>query len=928
MVKTRTRYLYIVLAVVLAFSFLPAAQAQQDPAVTLLQEMSPAERVGQLFIITFDGSNLDPDDPAYELIVNHHISGVLLTRENNNVVEAPESIENLQNLILSLQELKHNASSLDVTPDPSSYIPLFIGIEQEGAQQGEQTIIEGRSATATNMAIGATWDANIAYQAGEIVGRELEAIGFNLMIGPSLDVLEDPQISGTSDLGIRTFGGDPYWVSVMGEAYIQGIHASTGRRMAVFPTHFPGLGSSDRPIGFEVPTIRKTLEDLQLLDLAPFFAVTSLSDGDTKALADGLLTAHIRYQGLQGNIRATSRPVSLDPQAFSLVMSLEPIQTWRALGGVTMSDSLGSRAIRYFRDPSGETFSAHLVARDAFLAGNDLLLLDDFQDSGDPDEFTTIVSTIEFFEGKYAEDPIFAQKVDEAVVRIIRLKLGLYGGTFSYSRVLQAKNDLEQIASERQITSQISTSSATLLSPTQNEVDDRVGGIPKIGERIVFLTDVRYSRQCSTCDYQALIEVDALERAILRQYGPGAAGQVGGWNLRSYSFADLANYLGERPAEPPLIPVVSPEEVDEAIRQADWLVFNMMDSRANTYGASALKSFLDLRPDLALEKRVVVFAYDVPYGLDATEISKIDLYYALFDSSQAFVDTAAKLLFQEQTADGASPVNVPGIGYELIEVTAPEPDQVISLHLAPDPSEESESAEPLGFLIGDTVTIQTGVIVDGNGNPVPDRTPVEFSIRSGVEGVASTIVSTTTEEGIATLNYTLEQTGLIAISAQAGGARISETVQIDAKSDAPAQATVISPTPLPTITSEPTTTPDLTTPTPFGESEQEEGAIEGTFSSRLGALVMGLFAAAVVSYVGYFTANREQLLNEHILRYTLVPAIAGLLAYNYLALGLPGSQIFTTGLGGVGVFAVVTVGGGIGLFGAHFWYRMVNQRRS
>ena len=31
-----------------------------------------------------------------------------------------------------------------------------------------------------------------------------------------------------------------------------------------------------------------------------------------------------------------------------------------------------------------------------------------------------------------------------------------------------------------------------------------------------------------------------LETAVLELYGPGAAGQVGGWNLISYTMADLA----------------------------------------------------------------------------------------------------------------------------------------------------------------------------------------------------------------------------------------------------------------------------------------------------------------------------------------------------------------------------------------------------
>ena len=44
--------------------------------------------------------------------------------------------------------------------------------------------------------------------------------------------------------------------------------------MAVIVKHFPGLGGSDRPIEEEVATIRKSLDELQQVDLAPFFTVT------------------------------------------------------------------------------------------------------------------------------------------------------------------------------------------------------------------------------------------------------------------------------------------------------------------------------------------------------------------------------------------------------------------------------------------------------------------------------------------------------------------------------------------------------------------------------------------------------------------------------------------------------------------------------
>ncbi|PJF23941.1 MAG: hypothetical protein CUN53_20350, partial [Phototrophicales bacterium] len=46
-----------------------------------------------------------------------------------------------------------------------------------------------------------------------------------------------------------------------------------------------------------------------------------------------------------------------------------------ANGGLIISDDLGSKAVRDFYSLGGDSFSPRLVARDAFLAGNDLLYL-------------------------------------------------------------------------------------------------------------------------------------------------------------------------------------------------------------------------------------------------------------------------------------------------------------------------------------------------------------------------------------------------------------------------------------------------------------------------------------------------------------------------------------------------------------------------
>ncbi len=94
-----------------------------------------------------------------------------------------------------------------------------------------------------------------------------------------------------------------------------------------------------------------------------------------------------------------------------------------------------------------------------------------------------------------------------------------------------------------------------------------------------------------------------------------------------------------------------------------------------------IRRFLSERQDLLLDKKIVLFAFNAPYYLDPTDISKLTAYYCLYSKSAPFVEVAARLLFQEISPIGSLPVSVPGIGYDLFTATTPDPNQVIGLSM-------------------------------------------------------------------------------------------------------------------------------------------------------------------------------------------------------------------------------------------------------
>ncbi len=279
------------------------------------------------------------------------------------------------------------------------------------------------------------------------------------------------------------------------------------------------------PPGGEPATVRKSLEQLKQIELAPFFTVTGNAQTPAST-ADGLLVSHIRYQGFQGNIRSTTRPVSFDPQALSQILSLPEFTTWRAAGGLLVSDDLGSPTVRKFYDPGGQSFLARLVARDALLAGNDLLFMGNIVSSDAPDNYTSVVQSIDFFGQKYNDDPAFAQRVDDAVVRILTAKYRLYGD-FLPAGITPPSNGLENLGQSQAVTFEVARDSATLVSPGAADLETVLPTPPAVSDRIVFLTDTRPGNQCSTCGEEPMLAVDDLQKSILRLYGPGQGGRFG-----------------------------------------------------------------------------------------------------------------------------------------------------------------------------------------------------------------------------------------------------------------------------------------------------------------------------------------------------------------------------------------------------------------
>src|SRR3990172_3565855 len=99
------RLIRILLLFVFLAALLPvptAAQAQTSDVTAILNSMTPEERVGQLFLVTFTGTDTSATSKIYNLMTHYHVGGVVLLAQNDNFAQAPDTIVQAHTLIKNI----------------------------------------------------------------------------------------------------------------------------------------------------------------------------------------------------------------------------------------------------------------------------------------------------------------------------------------------------------------------------------------------------------------------------------------------------------------------------------------------------------------------------------------------------------------------------------------------------------------------------------------------------------------------------------------------------------------------------------------------------------------------------------------------------------------------------------------------------------
>jgi beta-N-acetylhexosaminidase len=780
----------------------------------ILEEMSIQERVGQLFIVSFVGQYASPSDAISELIQDYKIGGVYLSENNNNIDNyAEDTRTQVTDLVNQLQTRAFEATTHE-TADGEFFLPLFVATDHEGDGYPNTRLRSGFTDIPSAMALGATWSLADVQAAGAVIGQELASVGVNMLLGPVVDVLENPHPQGSGDINIRSFGGSPFWVGQMGRAYIRGVHQGSDGRVLTVAKHFPGHGASDRLPDDEVATVNKSLDELTQSDLVPFFSVTAPNPDDALGTTDAMMPSHIRYRGFQGDVSQLTRPISLDPEGMQAFMALPQLAQWRA-GGLIVCDSLGVSAVKSYYDPSLRTFPAKQIAKDALLAGNDVLPLVSFAPVDRPGWFDgqkpTIESTITYFQDEYRSNEIFRQRVDDAVRNILRAKLRVYPHLALDEVLVQPERRTSQGDA---VVASIARKGLTLLYPRPEDLASRLPAPPRPDETILFMGCFE------DCLPFVRLRADTVRNALLDLYGPQGSDLVAPENVQTVDFADLYKLLTGTFDEEDQAELEEMQAIVEKIKAADWIVFVLINYMPDTQPQTGAAQLFLRSPTATVggettrfdlrEKKTIALALHAPYYLDATEIGKLTAYYATYSKVAPVLEVALRALFLEVTPASYPPVSVDGIGYDLTTALSADPDQRPNLHL--DGISSGNGAD--GFWrVGDEIRVRTDSIVDRNGHAVPDGTRVRFwGAYSSLPINLSPRTVTDTLSGIAWAVFRPSEAGQLELFASVDSVEaepisllVSPLVPTPAPTLTPSP-TVPSPTPSPTLSPTPTPT--------------------------------------------------------------------------------------------------------------------------
>jgi beta-N-acetylhexosaminidase len=315
--------------------------------------------LGQLVFTGLSGLTLSSEEKKF--IETESIGGVILFSKNY------ESPAQLAELVNSIQVLRKN-------------YPLFICTDHEG---GRVMRFKTQFTQFPPMLDIAKLDSpKLVFEMAEIMAEELLACGINLNLSPVCDIWNNDQNKVIWD---RAFGSDQESVSKFISSVIRGFQT---KGLMSCAKHFPGHGNTLKDSHYDLPIVKKSLDEIRNEELVPFVKAV-------KSQVDFVMMAHIIVDDIDPKF-----PCSLSARAHDI------LRTELKFKGVILSDDMQMKAIT-------DNFGGADAAVAAILAGSDMIEYRDFSEA---------VVGYEGLKKAYKDKVLKTNLVQEKINRVYELK--------------------------------------------------------------------------------------------------------------------------------------------------------------------------------------------------------------------------------------------------------------------------------------------------------------------------------------------------------------------------------------------------------------------------------------------------------------------------------------------------------------------------
>jgi beta-N-acetylhexosaminidase len=288
---------------------------------SIYASMSDTERLGQLFMVAaYSGGKDYNEEKIRQLLTDRRLGGLIFMQGT------PEA-----------QAVQNNAYQ------QMANVPLMIGMD---AEWGLGMRLTGAKDLPRAMMIGATHDSALAYKMGVAVAAQLKRLGVHINFAPVVDVNNNPN---NPIINARSFGENKKWVTKLGLAYMKGMQDNGVMACA---KHFPGHGDTETDSHKDLPTISKSMAQLDTMELYPFQALIN-------AGIKSVMVAHMEVPALEAT---PGIPTTLSYNTITNVLKGR-----MHFNGLVFTDALNMDGI-------AKRFSPGDIDLRAFLAGNDMLL--------------------------------------------------------------------------------------------------------------------------------------------------------------------------------------------------------------------------------------------------------------------------------------------------------------------------------------------------------------------------------------------------------------------------------------------------------------------------------------------------------------------------------------------------------------------------